>query len=191
MEESPRNRGRMSSYFSEPGYGPVPLSKPTQDWQQTNGYDAVQAQVIAGGYPVECQDYQHTEQLAYSEQYLQQNLPIYDVQARLNIPQDPRFMTQEEDCSLGSVCKRDDQKLEQLREKDAQEKDPNFISEIYSECYTGYQKYNREVVDSDEDDLSKMDMGNWVKGCLHWWDFETEEWAAYNEQKEALPKAAF
>ena len=31
-----------------------------------------------------------------------------------------------------------------------------------------------------------------AKGCLHWWDFETEEeWATYNEQKEAMPKAAF
>lgn len=31
-----------------------------------------------------------------------------------------------------------------------------------------------------------------AKGRLHRWDFETEEeWAAYNEQKEAMPKAAF
>ena len=31
-----------------------------------------------------------------------------------------------------------------------------------------------------------------AKGCLHRWDFETEEeWATYNEQKEAMPKAAF
>ena len=30
------------------------------------------------------------------------------------------------------------------------------------------------------------------QGCLHRWDFETEEeWATYNEQKEAMPKAAF
>lgn len=30
------------------------------------------------------------------------------------------------------------------------------------------------------------------KGWLHRWDFETEEeWATYNEQKEAMPKAAF
>ncbi|XP_010258660.1 PREDICTED: suppressor of mec-8 and unc-52 protein homolog 2 [Nelumbo nucifera] len=193
MEESPKNRER-TSYFSEPAYGPVPPSEPTQDWQQTNGYDAVQAQVIAGGYPTEWQDYQYTEQLAYSEQYLQQNLPTYDAQAGLNIPQDPRFMTQEEkDRGLGSVFKRDDQRLQQLREKDAREKDPNFISESYSECYPGYQEYNREIVDSDdEDDLSKMDMGSRAKGRLHRWDFETEEeWATYNEQKEAMPKAAF
>lgn len=31
-----------------------------------------------------------------------------------------------------------------------------------------------------------------AKGRLHRWDFETEEeWAKYNEQKEAMPKAAF
>ncbi|KAL0008185.1 hypothetical protein SO802_009687 [Lithocarpus litseifolius] len=36
------------------------------------------------------------------------------------------------------------------------------------------------------------DGANKAKGCLHRWDFETEEeWATYNEQKEAMPKAAF
>lgn len=31
-----------------------------------------------------------------------------------------------------------------------------------------------------------------AKGRRHRWDFETEEeWASYNEQKEAMPKAAF
>ncbi|GMH23300.1 hypothetical protein Nepgr_025143 [Nepenthes gracilis] len=116
------------------------------------------------------------------------------MQAALNVPHDPRFMTQEEkDRGLGSVFKRDDHRLLQLREKDAREKDPTFISESYSECYPGYQEYNREVVESDdEDDLSKMDMGGRAKGRLHRWDFETEEeWAQYNEQKEAMPKAAF
>ncbi|KAF5776138.1 putative protein RED [Helianthus annuus] len=57
----------------------------------------------------------------------------------------------------------------------------------------GLQEYNREVVDSDdEDDLSKMDMGGRAKRRLHRWDFEIEkEWATCNEQKEAMPKAAF
>ncbi|KAL4380440.1 hypothetical protein S83_011139 [Arachis hypogaea] len=120
-------------------------------------------------------------------------MQTYDLQAGLDMPQDPRFMTQKEkDRGLGSVFKRDDQRLQQLREKDAREKDPNFISESYSECYPGYQEYNREIVDSDdEDDLSKMDMGGRAKGRLHRWDFETEEeWATHNEQKEAMPKAA-
>lgn len=133
-------------------------------------------------------------------------------------------MTQEEkDRGLGSVFKRDDERLQQRRERDAREKDPNFILESYSECYPGYQEYNREIVGSDEDeDLTKMDMGGRVrsfsssfcsncqtmlssgwcdaytynlvqaKGRLHRWDFESEdEWAKYNEQKEAMPKAAF
>ncbi|EOY30152.1 PREDICTED: suppressor of mec-8 and unc-52 protein homolog 2 [Theobroma cacao] len=193
MEESPRHKERVS-YFAEPAYGPVQPSAAPQEWQELSGYDALQTQALAGGYQGEWQDYQYTEQMAYPEQYLQANMQGYDVQAGLNIPQDPRFMTQEEkDRGLGSVFKRDDQRLQQLREKDAREKDPNFISESYSECYPGYQEYNREIVDSDdEDDLSKMDMGGRAKGRLHRWDFETEEeWATYNEQKEAMPKAAF
>lgn len=193
MEESPRNKSK-TSYFAEPAYGPVQPSGLPQEWQGTNGYDAMQAQALAAGYQGEWQDYQYAEQLAYPDQYLQPNMQTYEVEADLNILQDPRFMTQEEkDRGLGSVFKRDDQRLQQLREKDAREKDPNFISESYSECYPGYQEYNREIVDSDdEDDLSKMDMGGRAKGRLHRWDFETEEeWATYNEQKEAMPKAAF
>ncbi|CAI9097350.1 OLC1v1033750C1 [Oldenlandia corymbosa var. corymbosa] len=190
MEESPRDKER-APYFNEPAYGPIPPSNPSNDWQQVNGYDTLQAQALANGYQPEWQEYQYGEQLAYPDQYLQQ---VYDVQAGIEVQQDPRFMTQEEkDRGLGSVFKRDDQRLQQLREKDAREKDPNFISESYSECYPGYQEYNREIVDSDdEDDLSKMDMGGKAKGRLHRWDFETEEeWAKYNEQKEAMPKAAF
>lgn len=124
----------------------------------------MQTQALAAGYQGEWQEYQYAEQLAYPDQYLQQNMQAYDEQADLNLPQDPRFMTQEEkDRGLGSVFKRDDLRLQQLREKDAREKDPNFISESYSECYPGYQEYNREIVDSDdEDDLSKMDMGGRV-----------------------------
>ncbi|XP_031382592.1 suppressor of mec-8 and unc-52 protein homolog 2 [Punica granatum] len=193
MEESPRNKEKVS-YFSEPAYGPVPPTGLPQEWQDVNGYDAMQSQAYAVGYQGNWQEYQYSEQLAYPEQYLQQDMPGYDAQVGLTVPQDPRFMTQEEkDRGLGSVFKRDDQRLQQLREKDAREKDPNFISESYSECYPGYQEYNREIVDSDdEDDLSKMDMGGRAKGRLHRWDFETEdEWAKYNEQKEAMPKAAF
>ncbi|KAL0346814.1 UNVERIFIED_CONTAM: Suppressor of mec-8 and unc-52 protein2 [Sesamum calycinum] len=193
MEESPRNKDK-NSYFAEPAYGPVPPAEMSHGWQQSNGYDALQAQALAGSYQGEWQNYQYAEQLAYPEQYLQQDIQSYDMQAGSNVLQDPRFMTQEEkDRGLGSVFKRDDQRLQQLREKDAREKDPNFISESYSECYPGYQEYNREIVDSDEeDDLSKMDMGGRAKGRLHRWDFETEEeWATYNEQKEAMPKAAF
>lgn len=193
MEESPRNKEKPS-YFSEPAFGPVQPSELPQDWQATNGYDAMQAQALASGYQGEWQDYQYAEQLAYPEQYIQANVQGYEAEAALGLAHDPRFMTQEEkDRGLGSVFKRDDQRLQQLREKDAREKDPNFISESYSECYPGYQEYNREIVDSDdEDDLSKMDMGGRAKGRLHRWDFETEEeWATYNEQKEAMPKAAF
>lgn len=129
-----------------------------------HGYDAMQAQAMVGAYQGEWQDYQYAEQMAYPDQYLQQDIN-YDMQAELDAQQDPRLMTQEQkDRGLGSVFKRDDQRLQQLREKDAREKDPNFISESYSECYPGYQEYNREVANSEdeEEDLSKMDMGGRV-----------------------------
>lgn len=194
MEESPRIRERQP-YFNEPVYGPVPPSEPAQAWQQMNGYDVMQAPIVAANYPGDWQNYQYADQqVAYPENYLQQNVLEYDVISGAQLPHDPNFMTQEDkDRGLGSVFKRDDQRLQQLREKDSREKDPNFISESYSECYPGYQEYHREVVDSDdEDDLSKMDMGGRAKGRLHRWDFETEEeWAKYNDQKEAMPKAAF
>ncbi|KAM0845408.1 hypothetical protein ACQ4PT_056406 [Festuca glaucescens] len=181
---------------SEPVYGPIQPSEPAQAWQQQlDGYDAIQAQMAAAGYQGEWPGYQYPEQqLAYPEQYMQQGTLGYDVLADPNIIQDPRLMTQaDKDKGLGSVFKRDDDRLKQLREKDAREKDPNFISDSYSECYPGYQGYNQEIAGSDdEDDLSKMDMGGRAKGRLHRWDFETEEeWAKYNDQKEAMPKAAF
>ncbi|XXG81283.1 hypothetical protein AAC387_Pa09g1957 [Persea americana] len=159
-----------------------------------NGFDAIQTQVAAASYQQEWQDYQYAEQLDYPEQYFQQNLQEYDLQAGINASQDSRFMTQEDkDPGLGSVFKCGDQRLQQLSKKDVREKDPNFISESYSECYPGYQEYNREVVDSDDEaDLSKMDMGGRATGHLHRWDFETkEEWARYNDQEETMPKAAF
>lgn len=194
MDESPHNHQKQS-YFTEPVYGPVPPSEPAQAWQQSDGYDALQAQMVAAGYQGDWSGYQYAEQqLTYPEQYLQQSTQEYDVLADPSISQDPRFMTQaDKDRGLGSVFKRDDQRLKQLREKDTREKDPNFISDSYSECYPGYQEYNNEIAGSDdEDDLSKMDMGGRAKGRLHRWDFETEEeWAKYNEQKEAMPKAAF
>ncbi|KAI4380311.1 hypothetical protein MLD38_006516 [Melastoma candidum] len=161
MEESPQNKEKVS-YFAEPVYGPIPPSVP-QEWQDVNGYDAMHGQVLAAAaaataYPGGWQDYQYAEQLAYQERYFQPNMPPFDGQAGV-MPQDPRLMTQEEkDRGLGSVFKRDDQRLQQRREKDAREKDPNFISEIYSECYPGYQEYNREIVDSE----TRMIYPRWI-----------------------------
>ncbi|KAL5716054.1 Smu-2 suppressor of mec-8 and unc-52 protein [Ranunculus cassubicifolius] len=195
MEESPRNNNRSEkqNYFNEPAYGPVPPPEFAPDWQQTDVYGpAVPSGYEQGEYYQYATDEQ--QQMVYPEQYLVQQQQAYEMQQLGVAPQDPHFMTQEEkDRGLSSVFKRDDERLQQLREKDAREKDPSFVSESYSECYPGYQEYNREVVGSDdEDDLSKMDMGGRAKGRLHRWDFESEEdWATYNEQKEAMPKAAF
>ena len=47
------------------------------------------------------------------------------------------------------------------------ERDPNFISDSYSECHPGYQEYNNEIAGSDdEDDLSKGDMGGRVSEVI-------------------------
>ncbi|ONM37326.1 60S ribosomal protein L12-3 [Zea mays] len=44
----------------------------------------------------------------------------------------------------------------------------------------------------DPKDLQQEIDDGEAKGRLHRWDFETEEeWAKYNDQKEAMPKAAF
>ena len=67
---------------------------------------------MAACYQGEWQDYQYAEQLAYPDQYFQQNMQAYEVEGDLNIVQDPRFMTQEEkDRGLGSVFKGDDQRF--------------------------------------------------------------------------------
>ncbi|KAG6551798.1 hypothetical protein Mapa_006615 [Marchantia paleacea] len=203
MEESPRE-GERNMYFSEPAYGPAPPQPMGQEWLQQVPYDDMApGPALPSAYPAgEWNEYpppppEHyvgpwpPEQYQFGDAYPQ--AAEFAAAGQLAI-RDPRFMTQDEkDRGLGSVFKRDDQRLQQRRERDAREKDPNFISESYSECYPGYQEYNREIVDSDEDeDLTKMDMGGRAKGRLHRWDFETEEeWATYNEQKEAMPKAAF
>jgi IK cytokine len=46
-------------------------------------------------------------------------------------------------------------------------RDPNFISDSYSECYPCYQEYNNEIAGSDdEDDLLKRDMGGRVSEMI-------------------------
>jgi IK cytokine len=142
------------------------------------GYDGTQAQMALAGYagPDWSAGYQYPEQYAeqlaaagYPEQYLQPTMQGYDMLSGQVEAEDPQIMTQDQkDRGLGSVFKRDDQRLLQMKEKDAREKDPSFISESYSECYPGYQEYNHEVVDSDDEaDLTKMDMGGRVRYLFH------------------------
>ena len=137
--------------------GPLLPSSYQRDWQE---YPPPPPETYAGPWL--------PDQVPYSEQYMSSQVTDLMTQAAAvgGLPiQDPRFMTQEEkDRGFGSVFKRDDQRLQQRREMDIREKDPNFISASYSECYPGYQEYNREVVDSDDDeDLTKMDMGGRVR----------------------------
>jgi len=91
--------------------------------------------MAAAGYQGDWSSYVCAEQqLGYPEQYVQQSTQEYDVLADPSISQDPRFMTQaDKDQGLGSFFKRDDQRLNQLREKDARERYPNFISDSYLE----------------------------------------------------------
>ncbi|GAU98681.1 hypothetical protein RvY_09795 [Ramazzottius varieornatus] len=62
----------------------------------------------------------------------------------------------------------------------------------YAECYPGFDEAMDAAVDSDEeDDLTKMDMGN-NKSAISRKKFDTEEdFSNYMSQREALPKAAF
>ncbi|XP_024515176.1 suppressor of mec-8 and unc-52 protein homolog 2 [Selaginella moellendorffii] len=189
MEESPRRDGNGgASYFHEE-------QRSHEDWEQAPMQGPAMPQ-----FGSEWQDYLPPPPDDPSYEYYANQL---SVEGNASVPaaaiapvapKDPLCMTQEEkDRGMSSVFKRDDQRLRQRRELDSREKDPNFVSESYSECYPGYQEYNREIVDSDEDaDLTKMDVGGRAKGRLHRWDFETEEeWGKYNDQKEATPKAAY
>ncbi|EFJ13428.1 hypothetical protein SELMODRAFT_122486 [Selaginella moellendorffii] len=191
MEESPRRDGNGgASYFHEE-------QRSHEDWEQASLLAISPAMPQFGS---EWQDYLPPPPDDPSYEYYANQL---SVEGNASVPaaaiapvapKDPLCMTQEEkDRGMSSVFKRDDQRLRQRRELDSREKDPNFVSESYSECYPGYQEYNREIVDSDEDaDLTKMDVGGRAKGRLHRWDFETEEeWGKYNDQKEATPKAAY
>jgi len=68
------------------------------------------------------------------------------------------------------------------------------VEDSYSECYPGAYETTVYAFESDdeEEDITKMDMGGSKKGKLKRWDFDDEEaWNAYNDQREAMPKAAF
>jgi len=74
-----------------------------------------------------------------------------------------------------------------------EKKDPSFVEDTYSECYPGsFETASYAFEESDEEeDLSKMDLGT-KRNKLKRWDFDDEEsWNAYNDQREAMPKAAF
>jgi len=109
------------------------------------------------------------------------------------VSKDGSLQQDEKDRGMASVFRRDDGRLRKMRETDQREKDPSFVSESYSECYPGSYEtsYMFASYDSDEEeDFSKMDMGK--KKRLRRWDFETDDqWNSYNENKEALPRAAF
>ncbi|KAK9916318.1 hypothetical protein WJX75_001184 [Coccomyxa subellipsoidea] len=97
---------------------------------------------------------------------------------------------QQKEAGLASVFKRDDDNLARRREVDEREKDPNFVSDAYAECYPAYHEYNNTIVDSDDEaDFSHMDSKTGGKSRT---DFDTEEqWQEYKNSKEMLPKAAF
>jgi len=79
------------------------------------------------------------------------------------------------------------------KDKEGREKDPTFVSDNYAECYPGTYESSflaYEGSDDEKDDISKMDMGK--KNKLKRWDFASEEaWSSYNDNREAMPKAAF
>ncbi|KAG2298836.1 hypothetical protein Bca52824_035313 [Brassica carinata] len=168
MEESPRIRRKSVILLSQ---------CMVQYSQLLSGYGEMHTQGLAAEYPGDWQDYQYAEQTGYQEPYLQPGMEGYVAQPETGVLQDPQLMSQEE---------------KDRGERHTGERSKFCIRELFR-VLPGYQEYNHEVVGSDEEaDLSKMDMGGKAKGALHRWDFETEEeWEKYNEQKEAMPKAAF
>jgi len=104
----------------------------------------------------------------------------------------PPLASHQSTAALSSVCKpADEHSLRREPPKDPKEKQADFVSDTYAECYPDYQEFGNELVDSDDEDLTKMDTGK-NHGHLGRQDFDNEEqWAAYNAKREALPKAAF
>lgn len=77
------------------------------------------------------------------------------------------------------------------RKSGKNEKSKEEYDAHYMECYPGGMDADYNYESEEEVDYSKMDMGN-KKGPIKRWDFETEEeYNAYMERREALPKAAF
>ncbi len=64
---------------------------------------------------------------------------------------------QQKEAGMASVFKRDDDRLGQMKEADARERDPGFVSDAYAECYPGYHDFATAVVDSDDEDYQAMD----------------------------------
>ncbi|CAD5226588.1 unnamed protein product [Bursaphelenchus xylophilus] len=63
--------------------------------------------------------------------------------------------------------------------------------DAYAELFPSSDVFFGAGDDSDEEDFSKMDMGN-KKGPVKRWDFETQEdYEKYQNGREALPKAVF
>ena len=66
---------------------------------------------------------------------------------------------------MASVFKRDDTRLGQMKEADARERDPSFVSDAYAECYPGYHDFATAVVDSDDEDYQAMDSKVYYAHC--------------------------
>lgn len=103
---------------------------------------------------------------------------------------------EKKDRGMATVFRRDDSVLKR-KTTDKRELDPSFVSENYTECYPGaYESsFTTAVVeegDSDDDDLSKMDMGTKARKRIKPWHFESDAaWNKFNDTLEATPKAAY
>jgi len=93
----------------------------------------------------------------------------------------------------GTLKEEKKQAEAEQKAKDARaKKEPGFVEDTYSECYPGSYETAMYAYESDEEDITKMDMGGSKKGKLKRWDFDDDEsWNEYNDQREAMPKAAF
>lgn len=103
---------------------------------------------------------------------------LSSVQAAVSTGPPPLTQKQKDAGALSVFKPADEHSLRREKPKDPKEKQVDFISDTYAECYPDYQEFGNELVDSDEEDLTKMDTGK-NHAPLGRQDFDNEEeWAA-------------
>lgn len=147
----------------------------------------------SAAYGAELQQQQHQQQ-QWAQQQQAYSYPGYDMYGHtLAVPPEAAptavAVAAADEVTTGAVFKRDDERLGKIKETDDRERDPNFVSDAYAECYPAFHDFGNTVVDSDDEDLTHMDTKGKMAGKE---SYTTEEqWQAAKAKQETLPKAAF
>lgn len=152
------------------------------DYSAAYGADMQQQQ-----YHQQQQQQQWAQQQAYAAGYDMYGQPVEMMQ--VEAPTAVAAAAAADEVTTGAVFKRDDERLGKMKETDERERDPNFVSDAYAECYPAFHDFGNTVVDSDDEDLTHMDTKGKMAGKE---SYTTEEqWEAAKAKQETLPKAAF